>query len=119
MGTQKREQPDFFEEGELDPVAAASGPAPAARPSVRRSQSGPQPAGPAKRKAGFYLSEALLNRFDTKFYELKLSGKAVANKSVLLEAALLYALDDLDRGEDSEVLRRISRSALSSHAAPG
>jgi hypothetical protein len=31
----------------------------------------------------------------------------VGNKSALLEAALGYALDDLDRGADSRILKRI------------
>jgi len=109
MKTGKREPPDFFEEGIWDPVAAASGPAAAAPPTAGRRRKELQAAGLVKRKAGFYLSEALLNRFDTKFYELKLAGAAVANKSVLVEAALQCALDDLDRGEKSEVLRRIGQ----------
>ena len=85
---------DLFEDTPLDPVAAATG------------AHGPRPA-PDKRKAGFYLSAALLERFDRRFYELKLSGAAVANKSALLEAALRFALDDMDRGDRSRLLRGI------------
>jgi len=82
---------EFFEEAALDPMAAATG-----------SHS---PAAIDKRKAGFYLSAELLARFDRKFYELKLSGARVANKSALLEAALAFALEDMDRGGESRLLQ--------------
>jgi hypothetical protein len=49
----------------------------------------------------------VIERFDRKFHELKLAGAAIDNKSMLLEAAMAFALDDLDRGEKSEVLRRL------------
>jgi hypothetical protein len=84
---------ELFEEAALDPMAAATGsrcPAPA-----------------DKRKAGFYLSADLLARFDRKFYELKLSGARVANKSALLEAVLVFALEDMDRGTNSRLLREL------------
>ncbi|MGD9333139.1 MAG: hypothetical protein PVJ53_17625 [Desulfobacterales bacterium] len=89
-----KEMPDFFEAHTVDPVRSATG--------------GPKtpPLNP-KKKAGFYLSLGLIERFDRKFHELKLAGAAVGNKSALLEAALAFALDDLDRGEESEVLARI------------
>jgi hypothetical protein len=32
---------------------------------------------------------------------------AIDNKSTLLEAALVYALDDMDKGEESQVLKKI------------
>jgi hypothetical protein len=56
-------------------------------------------------KAGFYLSDGLLGRFNTRFYELKFAGAPVENKSALLEEALAFALEDLDRGADSRILR--------------
>jgi hypothetical protein len=59
----------------------------------------------AKKKAGFYLSADILNRFNLKFYELKLSGVAIDNKSNLLELMLGFALDDMDKGEQSRILR--------------
>jgi len=65
------------------------------------------PAAKTKKKAGFYLSLHVIERFDRKFHELKLAGAAIDNKSMLLEAALAFALDDLDRGEKSKVLRRL------------
>jgi hypothetical protein len=96
--------PDLFEEGFSDPVEAATG-----RPPRRQ---GPDSASEAKRKAGFYLSGEIIDRFNTRFYELKLAGAAVDNKSALLEAALGFALDDLDRGAASEVLKRLTSGRL-------
>ncbi|MBI5577603.1 MAG: hypothetical protein HY895_00495 [Deltaproteobacteria bacterium] len=107
MPTRRHQMPDLFDEHLPDPVEAATGrrqPSDAFRPGGRKA-SGAAPA--AKRKAGFYLSDDLLERFNTRFYELKLAGAAVGNKSALLEAALGYALDDLDRGVDSRILKRI------------
>ena len=80
---------DFFKEDRIDPIQAATG---------------GKPASASKKKAGFYLSVDILKRFNRKFFELKLAGCPVENKSALVEAALKYALDDLDRGEDSQVL---------------
>jgi hypothetical protein len=89
-----KDLPDFFENAPLDPVRSATG-KPQAAPAK------------AKKKAGFYLSLNLIERFDRKFHELKLAGTAIDNKSNLLEAALAFALDDLDRGERSQVLKRL------------
>jgi hypothetical protein len=107
MPTRRHQMPDLFDEHLPDPMEAATG--------RRQPGEGPRPAGrkapgavpEAKRKAGFYLPDELLERFNTRFYELKLAGAAVGNKSALLEAALGYALDDLDRGVDSRILKRI------------
>jgi hypothetical protein len=71
----------------------------------RRPGAGSEP----KRKAGFYLSDELLGRFNTRFYELKLAGASVVNKSALLEAALAFALEDLERGANSTILKRFGR----------
>jgi len=89
-----KDLPDFFENSAVDPVRSATG-----KPQTRT----PTP----KKKAGFYLSLQLIERFDRKFHELKLAGAAIDNKSNLLEAALAFALDDLDRGEGSQVLKRL------------
>ena len=51
----------------------------------------------------------ILNRFTHKFHELKLAGVAIDNKSTLLEAALDFALDDMDKGEGSQVLKKIRK----------
>lgn len=101
MTTRRNQTPDLFADHLPDPVAAATG---GRRPQERRA-AGTAPE--AKRKAGFYLSDETLDRFNMKFYQLKLSGAAVDNKSALLEAALNFALDDLDRGTDSRVLQQI------------
>jgi len=98
--------PDLFDDHPPDPMETAIGrrqPAAGLRPPGRKAPTMPE----AKRKAGFYLPDELLERFNTRFYELKLAGAAVGNKSALLEAALGYALDDLDRGADSRILKRI------------
>ena len=62
---------------------------------------------PNKKKAGFYLSSEILERFNLKFYELKLAGVTIENKSNLLELALSYALDDIDKGRESTILQNI------------
>ena len=89
--------PDFFDENRLDPVSVATG------------RSHPKATVP-KKKAGFYFSEALLDRFNRKFHQLKLDGVPVENKSMLAEIALGFALDDLDRGVASELLRGLEKS---------
>jgi hypothetical protein len=97
MATRRQHIPDLFEDHTPDPVEAATG--------RRKPIAGPEP----KRKAGFYLSDELLGRFNTRYYELKLAGAAVVNKSALLEAALAYALEDLERGVNSTILKRFGR----------
>lgn len=84
--------PDFFEDHNLDPLAAATG--------SRSSRVAPK----AKKKAGFYLSEELLERFNRCFHQMKLEGAAIENKSALLELALCFALDDLDKKEHSRLM---------------
>ena len=90
--------PDFFDEKRMDPVSVATG-----RPTSKLAAL--KPAVP-KKKAGFYFSEALLDRFTRKFHQLKLDGVPIDNKSVLAEMALHFALDDLDLGEASQLLKR-------------
>ena len=54
----------------------------------------------------------LLGRFNTRFYKFKLASAPVENKSALLDATLAFALEDLDRGADSRILRSfLARSA--------
>lgn len=107
MTTRRSQTPDLFAEHLPDPVEAATGGRQdPGRPHARgRRAVGPEQE--TKRKAGFYLSGETLERFNMKFYQLKLAGAAVDNKSALLEAALNFALDDLDRGTDSRVLQRM------------
>lgn len=102
MVLKKSNSRDFFEDHWLDPVDTAVG-------------SRPLEAVIRKKKAGFYISEELLERFTRKFYELKLAGAAIENKSALLEMALAFALDDLDKDEESDLLQALcplSRSCM-------
>ena len=109
MASSKKKIPDFFDEDELDPVETATGYRPPAGHDKAAGSAAVAGASPttAKKKAGFYLSVDLLNRFAHKFHELKLAGAAIENKSTLLEAALGYALDDMDKGEESQVLKKL------------
>ena len=90
---------DFFEENTIDPMAVATG---SVRDAAHRAVD--STAAAAKQKAGFYLSRRVLERFNRKFHELKMQGKSIDNKSALLEAALEYALDDIDQGVGSRIL---------------
>jgi hypothetical protein len=107
MPTRRNQTPDLFADHLPDPSDAAMG-----RPGAPAPRRPPGRAAEIKRKAGFYLSDELLGRFNTRFYELKLAGVGVENKSALLEAALAYALDDLDRGPESKILKRIGPAPL-------
>ena len=100
----RKTKPDFFDDGALDPVEAATGPSSASK-SHGASKARVRTASTVKKKAGFYLSEDILNRFNLKFYELKLAGAAIENKSNLLELMLGFALDDMDKGEKSRILQ--------------
>jgi len=93
MPKTKKETPEFFEEISFDPVLTATG----------RIERKPV----SKKKVGFYISADLLERFNRKFHELKLSGVAIENKSALLAAALSFALNDIDSGEKSYILKRL------------
>lgn len=103
MTAGKKELPDFFDDTPIDPVGSATGKGPGA---TTTENEGRKKSGPEKKKAGFYLSAEVLDRFDRKFHELKLAGKTIGNKSNLLEAALGFALDDMDKGEESCILER-------------
>ncbi len=94
MASKKTSSQDFFEDHWLDPVATATG-------------NRPIEAAIRKKKAGFYINENLLERFTRKFHELKLAGVAIENKSALLELALSFALDDIDKGKNSRLLNQI------------
>ena len=104
MAKNKNNTPDFFEERPFDPVNVAIGPGTKSGRVKSKAI-----AADTKRKAGFYLSVDILNRFNRKFHELKLEGVAIENKSALLELALSYSLDELDRGEDSRLLAHLMR----------
>lgn len=119
MAADRKETPDFFEDKSLDPVDTATGypkkPEPTASnrsfaSETSKSKAAMPGAGYAtqKKKAGFYISADILERFTHKFYELKLAGVAIENKSTLLELALAFALDDMDKGTESRVLQRLN-----------
>ena len=94
--SERNKHPDFFEEHGPDPVATATRFPPSAPPAP-------------KRKAGFYLTESLLDRFNRHFHQMKLAGAPIENKSALLELALTFALEDLERGEQSTLLRTLNK----------
>ncbi len=106
MAASKNKTPDFFKDESFDPMEVATGPGRSPEDSEKSMHSD---AGHAanKKKAGFYISVDLLDRFSRKFYELKLAGVAIENKSALLELALSFALDDLDKGPKSRQLQVI------------
>ncbi len=110
MATGRKKSPDFFSDNGIDPVDAVTG----KRNSLARDQSTSSATDvktgmSAKKKAGFYLSMEILERFNRRFYELKLAGVAVDNKSTLLELALAFALDDMDKGPKSQVLKQLNK----------
>jgi hypothetical protein len=104
MAKRTKKSPEFFEDNPFDPVSAATG-------TASKTPSGPagRVLGPLKRKVGFYLSVTLLERFNRSFYELKLQGRSIENKSAFLEAVLDYALDDIDRGDESRILSNLAK----------
>jgi hypothetical protein len=102
MAMNENKTPDFFYEKPRDPVSVAIGPeSPSSRPDSKKGTSD------NKRKAGFYLSVEVLDRFNRKFHELKLEGAAIENKSALLELAISFALDDIDKGQEGLLLAHI------------
>ena len=107
MAKKTKKSPDFFEENPFDPVSAAIGDGQKLRPVA----AGKSAAG-EKRKAGFYLSTRILERFNRNFYELKLQGRPIDNKSALLEAVIDFALDDIERAAESRILKRLQTTCL-------
>ena len=101
MAARSKDTPDLFADTPLDPVESATGYQGPSPPPQRSSSTA------AKKKAGFYLSVDVLQRFTLKFHELKLAGMPIDNKSTLLELALAFALDDMDKGIASQVLQKL------------
>ena len=88
MADRRKETPDFFEDNAPDPVETATGyPMRSQRAVSERSRSSIENTPgktrdrtvsmPNKKKAGFYLSSEILERFNLKFYELKLAGVSI------------------------------------------
>jgi hypothetical protein len=92
--SEQNTSPDFFEDPVLDPMSTAT-------------RYGSTAKTIPKKKAGFYLSESLLDRFNRRFHQLKLEGAAIENKSALLEMALSFALDDIEKGDKSRLLCKL------------
>jgi hypothetical protein len=93
----KNKPPSFFEDHVLDPIATATGNRTKATPML-------------KKKAGFYLSRHLLERFNRQFHQMKLTGAPIENKSALLEVVITFALDDLEKGERSQLMASLESS---------
>ncbi len=102
MDNKLKKPPEFYDHNPFDPINAATG-----SPSPKELSASKKTMGDEKRKAGYYLSAILLERFNRKFHELKLNGFSIENKSALLEKALSFALDDIDKGFESLVLKQI------------
>jgi len=108
MATGRKKLPDFFSDNSIDPVDAVTGKLKSLTQDKSTSSEKDVKSGMStKKKAGYYLSKEILERFNRKFYELKLAGIAIDNKSTLLELALAFALDDLDKGPKSRVLQKL------------
>ncbi len=114
MAGYRKNTPDFFEDNALDPIKLAIGPEKAAsnQNSVQKGdieKTAEKKSGhpTLKKKAGFYLSTNLIDRFTRKFHELKLAGIKIDNKSTLMEIAISFALDDIDKGNESRVLKQL------------
>lgn len=93
MVKSKKDNPaaDFFHETGFDPLIAA------VRGETKETD---------KKKAGFYLSHGLLERFDKTFYTLKIEGQGVDNKSAFVEKLIDYALDVLDRDGLEKIIKK-------------
>lgn len=85
---------DSFEENGLDPVSAAPRDPAATKPHL-------------KKKAGFYLSEELLDRFNRHFHQMKLAGLPIENKSALLEIIMQFGIEDLDKTNHSRLMKAL------------
>jgi hypothetical protein len=102
MADRSKNTPDLFADNPVDPVESATGHEKPSLSPIRQVNNA------SKKKAGFYISVEVLERFTHKFHELKLAGVAIDNKSTLLELALSFALDDMDKGNQSQVLQKLS-----------
>lgn len=108
------ETPDFFGDDDLDPVLTATNAAKGGQKKVRRTkeeqknirtEKAKPAAAVSKKKAGYYLGIELLSQLDRKFLELKLQGKSIENKSALMETIIKFGLLDIEKGEDSLILK--------------
>jgi len=61
-----------------------------------------------KKKVGYYLPVSMLDQLDRIFYGLKLKGVNV-KKNDLVEALFALGLEDMEKGEKSRILKRLSK----------
>lgn len=61
-----------------------------------------------KKKVSYYLLETLAELFDKAFYSLKMAGAPLKNKSEFMASMVSFALSDLEKGENSKLLKKIS-----------
>lgn len=104
MASEKTNSIDFFDDNTFDPVRTAIGGDDSQNTDASLKKVAVTP---PKKKAGFYLSIDMLDRFNRKFHELMLAGSNVDNKSTFIEALLTYALDELDQGDNGGVLKTL------------
>ena len=104
----RKKTPDFFD----DPVNMATGPELTEEKNQsdkeeKKKRTIEEPEKSESKKVGYYISENVVGRIDKIFYELKLAGVTLKSKSALVEAALLFSLDDLEKGEKSRILKNL------------
>lgn len=113
MASGKKKIPNLLRNNPFDPVSSATGSMAESRTVALKKASieeSKKISGPKKKKAGFYLSVDIIERFNRKFHTLKLAGLAIENKSALLEASLSFALDDMDKNSKSRILKTLATS---------
>ena len=113
MASDKKRTPNLLDNNPFDPVNSATGSLAESRIVVSKKSSTEERkkiVGHPKKKAGFYLSVDIIERFNRKFHTLKLAGLAIENKSALLEAGLAFALDDMDKNSKSRILKALAAS---------
>ena len=60
-----------------------------------------------KKKVSFYLPEDLAASLNQVFYSLKMKGSPIKNKSNLMASIIRFALNDLEKNENSKLIRII------------
>lgn len=60
-----------------------------------------------KKKVSYYLPEALAESLNQVFYSLKMKGSPVKNKSNLMASIITFALNDLEKNENSKLIKII------------
>ena len=132
----RKQEPKFdpmFEEEDFNPVDVGLGhenaqpisqPAPATEPAVTSIEEAPisphppapEPAPPVievqtdpkalKKKVGYYLSSATYADFEKIFLDLRLKGWQL-DKSYFVDVLLQFGLEDIRKGKNSRVLKKL------------